>query len=76
LLVLSRKIGEKLVLVTQAGERIEVMLTEQRSDGARIGIEAPKSVAIWRGEIMAEMDAEFRRLHSEAQTQGEVYEHQ
>jgi carbon storage regulator len=51
MLVLSRKTGESIVL----GDGIVVTLVEVRGQRARLGIQAPRDVAIWRQEL-----AEFK----------------
>lgn len=48
MLVLSRKTGETI----QIGDDIEIRILEVKGDTVRIGIEAPKSVDILRGELV------------------------
>ena len=48
MLVLSRKPGESLCL----GEDIEILLLEVRGDTVRLGITAPRSVKVWRKELL------------------------
>lgn len=52
-LVLSRKIGEDIVLLVQPGtnEHIHVCLTEVGHNKVRLAITAPQSVGIFRSEI-------------------------
>ena len=47
MLVLSRKVGERIRI---AGD-IEVVVTAIQGDRIKIGIEAPKSVRVLRGEL-------------------------
>ncbi len=47
MLVLSRKLGEKIVI----GDHIVVTVVKIDRYGVRIGIEAPGNVSIWREEI-------------------------
>lgn len=51
MLVLSRKPGESV----RIGDDIEVTIIEVRGDTVRIGFEAPRSVAIFRQELLAEV---------------------
>ena len=44
MLVLMRRAGEKLCL----GSDIEVSVLEVRGDSVKIGIQAPRSVQVWR----------------------------
>jgi carbon storage regulator len=61
-LILSRKTGQSLILTTDAGEVIEVMITDIRSGPTiRVGIEAPRSVAIWRKEMYEEVKKEQKQ---------------
>ena len=47
MLVLSRKIGERVVI----GDRIVVTVLEVKGRQVRLGFEAPPDVQIWRGEL-------------------------
>lgn len=49
MLVLSRRLGEKIVI----GDDIVVTVVEVHRDSVRLGIDAPKSVAINRAELLA-----------------------
>lgn len=48
MLVLTRRIGEKLLI----GDDIEVVILDSRGDGVRIGINAPQSTKIHRAEVV------------------------
>ena len=48
MLVLSRKINETIKI----GDDIEIRILEVNGDTVRIGIEAPKSIDILRGELV------------------------
>ena len=48
MLVLSRKENETIKI----GDNIEIRILEVKGDTVRIGIEAPKSVEILRGELI------------------------
>lgn len=54
MLILSRKIGESLVI----GEEIVVTLLEQRGGQVRIGIEAPRTVKVYRQEVYVQIQKE------------------
>lgn len=49
MLVLSRKINETIKI----GDEIELKIIEVKGDTVRIGIEAPKSLEILRGELVS-----------------------
>ena len=51
MLVLSRKPGEAI----RIGDDIEVSVIEVRGDTVRIGIEAPRSVPVFRMELVKEV---------------------
>ena len=51
MLVLSRKPGQSLII----GENIVLTVLEVEGDRVKIGVEAPREVAILRGELHAEM---------------------
>ncbi|WP_062305255.1 carbon storage regulator CsrA [Demequina subtropica] len=54
MLVLSRRIGEKLVI----GTDIVVTVLDVRSDGVRVGIDAPRDVRVTRAEILEAIEKE------------------
>ena len=49
MLVLSRHVNQAIVIDGQ----IKVTIVEIRGDKIRLGIEAPKDVAVWREELVA-----------------------
>ncbi|KGM11361.1 carbon storage regulator CsrA [Cellulomonas bogoriensis] len=48
MLVLSRRVGERLVI----GDDVVVTVIDVRSDGVRLGIDAPREVRVHRAEIL------------------------
>jgi carbon storage regulator len=48
MLVLSRRNGERIVI----DGNITVTVVEIRGNQVRLGIEAPKEVPVWRGELV------------------------
>ena len=56
MLVLSRKLGETLVI----GDNITVKVIHVQGNAVRLGIEAPKAVSVHRAEV-------YQRLETEAQ---------
>lgn len=48
MLVLSRRVGERLVI----GDNIVITVIDVRSDGVRIGIDAPREIRVTRAEIL------------------------
>lgn len=54
MLVLARKVGEKV----RIGENIELVVVEVKGDTVRLGISAPRGVAIHRQEIYEAIQAE------------------
>lgn len=54
MLVLSRRIGERLVI----GPDIVITVIDVRSDGVRIGIDAPRDVRVSRAEILEAVERE------------------
>ncbi len=57
MLVLTRKKGEILAI----GEDIFISVIDVRGDSVRLGIEAPKSIPVWRKEVLDEIVEENRR---------------
>ena len=54
MLILSRKINEKIMI----GEDISISIIEIRGDQVRIGVEAPKTVKVFRQEVFDAIKAE------------------
>ncbi|NHA00561.1 carbon storage regulator [Nocardioides sp. W3-2-3] len=50
MLVLSRRVGESVVIGDGSPEAVTVTVLEVRGDVVRIGIDAPRSVAVHRAE--------------------------
>jgi carbon storage regulator len=57
MLVLSRKIGETIII----GDNIEISIVDIQGDNVRVGINAPKTIKIFRKEVYQEIQAENRR---------------
>ena len=53
MLVLSRKLGEKIVI----GPNVTITIVKLDHNQVRIGIEAPKDVTVYREEIAPKNDA-------------------
>jgi carbon storage regulator len=51
MLVVSRRAGESVVI----GDDVTVSVLEVRGDVVRIGIDAPRSVAVHRSELLAQL---------------------
>jgi len=56
MLILSRKINEKIMI----GEDISITIIEIRGDQVKIGVEAPKSVKVFRQEVYEAIQNENR----------------
>jgi carbon storage regulator len=54
MLILSRKVNEKIMI----GEDISVSIIEIRGDQVRIGVDAPKTVKVFRQEVFDAIKAE------------------
>ena len=54
MLVLSRKVGERILI----GENISVTIVRIAGGGVRIGIEAPPEMAVVREELQAKLAAD------------------
>lgn len=63
MLALSRKVGESIVIDND----IEVTVLEVKGDVVKIGIEAPKSIPIYRKEIYIQIqESNKEAMNSEA----------
>jgi carbon storage regulator len=54
MLILSRKLNEKIMI----GEDISVSIIEIRGDQVRLGVDAPKTVKVFRREVFDAIMAE------------------
>ncbi|MCL2066017.1 MAG: carbon storage regulator CsrA [Treponema sp.] len=54
MLILSRKVNEKIMI----GDNIAVSIIEIRGDQVRIGVDAPKSIKVFRQEVYEAIKAE------------------
>jgi carbon storage regulator len=59
-LVLSRRVGESVVI----GDNVVVTVLEVRGDVVRVGVDAPRSVAVHRRELLDELAASNRAAAS------------
>jgi carbon storage regulator len=64
MLVLSRKPGEAL----RIGDEVEITVVEVRGDMVRIGIQAPRTVQVWRKELWEAIVAENIKAAGETAT--------
>ena len=66
MLCLTRKTGEKLTIGTD--REIEIVVLEISGNKVRLGVVAPRDVAIWRNELLPlRSDAEQRELGGESE---------
>jgi carbon storage regulator len=56
MLILSRKSNEKIMI----GDDISVSIIEVRGDQVRLGVEAPRSIKVYRQEVFDAIKAENR----------------
>ncbi|HJQ78833.1 MAG TPA: carbon storage regulator [Lacipirellulaceae bacterium] len=61
MLVLSRKIGERILI----GDKIAITVVKIGHGGVRIGIEAPTELAVVREELATELERTERALASD-----------
>ena len=54
MLVLARKVNENIII----GDNTEIMIVEIKGDQVKIGINAPKDISVYRGEIYQEIQNE------------------
>lgn len=60
MLVLSRRVGESIAI----GDDVVVTVLEVRGDVVRVGIAAPRSVAVHRAELLAELETSNQKAAS------------
>ncbi len=63
MLVLSRRVGDSVVI----GDNVVVTVLEVRGDVVRIGVDAPREVAVRRQELLAELADSNRAAASPSQ---------
>jgi len=68
MLILARKVGQHIVI---AGE-IEITVLEVRGDQVRLGITAPRSIAVHRKELLEQVAAENVKAAGAAQTAADI----
>lgn len=66
MLILTRKVNEKLVI----GDGVVVSIIEVRGDQVKIGIDAPRSVKVFRQEVYDAIQAENRLAAASAASTG------
>ncbi len=54
MLILSRKIGQRIVI----GEEVEIVVVDVRGEQVRLGITAPRSIPVHRKELLEQVTAE------------------
>ena len=64
MLVLSRRIGESVVV----GDDVTITVLEVRGDVVRVGIDAPRSVAVHRAELLEQLETVNREAASPSDT--------
>ena len=62
MLVLSRKVGERIWI----GDEIAITVVRLTSGGVRIGIEAPKELAVVREELKQKIEAAAQLVDKES----------
>jgi carbon storage regulator len=63
-LILSRKVGESIVI----GDDVVVRIVEVRGDVVRLGIDAPRSTPVHREEVRRELEAANRSAASPSES--------
>lgn len=64
MLILARKVGQHIVI----GNEIEITVVEVRGDQVRLGITAPRSIAVHRKELLEQVAAENVQAAGTAQS--------
>jgi carbon storage regulator len=62
MLILSRKLNEKIMI----GDNITISVVEVRGDQVRIGVDAPKTVKVFRQEVYDAIRAENKAASESA----------
>lgn len=67
-MVLARKVGQSIVI----GDSIELTVIEVRGEQVRIGVQAPRSIAVYRKELVEQIKGENNEAPAQEVTDGEV----
>jgi carbon storage regulator len=62
MLILSRKVNEKIMI----GDDISISIIEIRGDQVRLGVDAPKTVKVFRQEVFDAIKAENKAASESA----------
>lgn len=62
MLILARRIGESIVI----GDQVEVSIVDIKGDQVKLGINAPRSVPVFRREVYQAIQEENRRAAAAA----------
>lgn len=68
MLALTRRIGDKIMI----GENIVITVAEIKGDSVRLGIQAPKEIKIYRGELYEAIEAANKQAAAPSQQSLEV----
>lgn len=68
MLVLARKVGQSIVIA----DNIMLTIIEVRGEQVRIGVDAPKSIAVHRKELLEQIRAENIRAAAQNITDDQV----
>jgi carbon storage regulator len=68
MLILSRKLDEKIII----GDDIEISIIEIHGDLVKVGVNAPRSVKVFRKEVFDAIQAENRAAAESAATLPQV----
>lgn len=67
MLILTRKVGESIIIELPDGELVTVILKERRnSNSVRLGIDAPKHIPIFRSGVFDAMHGDTPKMHVDA----------
>lgn len=70
MLILARKVGQCI----QIGDNVEITVVEVRGDQVRLGITAPRSIAVHRKELLEQVAAENAEAVDTARAASEITE--
>ena len=59
MLVLTRKIGESLIIQTATGEEIEIVVLNATGNQVKLGTEAARDVSVFREEVLERLRSDI-----------------